>query len=192
MTNQPGQAETSPTPTAAESLPDGYHVAESGVPGVPPKYQVLHGTGRSQQFIGIRDTKDDAVTLAHEHQSRAEAARAAGEQPMKAAEDRWADDCRAVDPRVVADPHWPTLARSLDRLDAAGHDVRQLLREVTAQRALPATSPARSLDYRLADVAPDAAATTSQPWTAAAPTAQPSAPTARVSAPQPGRGGPAR
>jgi hypothetical protein len=111
---------------------------------------------------------------------------------MKAAEDRWAEDCRAVDPRVVADPHWPTLARSLDRLDAAGHDVRQLLREVTAHRALPATSPARSLDYRLADVAPDAAATTSQPWTATAPTAQPSAPTARVSAPQPGRGGPAR
>ena len=193
MPNQPGQAETwpPPPPGAAAPLPDGYHVAESGVPGVPPKYQVLHGTGRSQQFIGIRDTKDEAVTLAHQHQSRAEAARAAGEQRMKAAEDRWADDCRAVDPRVVADPHWPTLARSLDRLAAAGHDVRQLLREVTAQRALPATNPARSLDYRLADVAPDATAAISQPWTAA-PTAQPSAPSAPANAPQLGRGGPAR
>lgn len=193
MTNQPGQAETwpPPPPGGAAPLPDGYHVAESGVPGGPSKYQVLHGTGRSQQFIGIRDTKDEAVTLAHQHQSRAEAARAAGEQRMKAAEDRWADDCRAVDPRVVADPHWPTLARSLDRLAAAGHDVRQLLREVTAQRALPATNPARSLDYRLADVAPDATAAISQPWTAA-PTAQPSAPSAPVNAPQLGRGGPAR
>jgi hypothetical protein len=110
----------------------------------------------------------------------------------EALEDRWAPSARAVDPRVVADPHWPALARSLDRLDAAGHDVENLLREVTAQRALPAGSPARSLDYRLADAAPEATAGPGQPWTAAPTPASPSTPTTPVSAPQIGHGGPAR
>jgi hypothetical protein len=57
-------------------LPVGYRIAEAGVPGVPPKYQVLHGSGRAQQFIGIRDTREEAVQLAFQHQSRVEAERA--------------------------------------------------------------------------------------------------------------------
>jgi hypothetical protein len=184
-------------PDTGERLPVGYRIAEHGVPGVPPRYQVLHGGGRAQQFIGIRDTREEAAKLAHQHWSRSEAEHAAplntaAEQRMNAAEDRWADACRAVDPRVVADPHWPALARSLDRIDAAGHDIEQLLREVTAQRALPSGSPARSLDYRLADAAPVATAAPSQPWTAAPGPAQPSGPAAPVSPPQIGRGGPAR
>ena len=60
-----------------EPLPLGYRIAESGVPGVPPKYQVLHGSGRAQQFIGMRDSRDEAAQLAHQHHSRAEAERAA-------------------------------------------------------------------------------------------------------------------
>jgi hypothetical protein len=109
-----------------------------------------------------------------------------------AAEDRWASACRAIDPRVVADPHWPALARSLDRIEATGRDVEQLLREVTAQRALPAGSPARSLDYRVADAAPEATGAPGQPWTAAPTPAQPSGPSVPVNAPRLGRGCPAR
>jgi hypothetical protein len=109
---------------------------------------------------------------------------------IQALEDRWAPSARAVDPRVVADLHWPALARSLDRLEATGHDVDKLLREMTAQRALPAGNPARSLDYRLADAAPDTGAVPGQPWTAA-PTST-STPTSPISTPQMGRGGPAR
>jgi hypothetical protein len=184
-------------PADAEQLPDGYRIAESGVPGVPPKYQLLHGSGRAQQVLGIRDTRDEAAKLAHQHQSRAETDRAARlstarEQRQNAAEDRWADACRAIDPRVVADPHWPALARSLDRIAAAGSDVDQLLREVTAKRALPAGSPARSLDYRLADAAPEALAHAGQPWTDAPTPAHPAGPTAPASTPQIDRPGPAR
>lgn len=60
-----------------EPLPLGYRIAESGVPDVPPKYQVLHGSGRAEQFIGMRDSRDEATQLAHQHHSRAEADRAA-------------------------------------------------------------------------------------------------------------------
>jgi hypothetical protein len=58
-------------------LPTGYRIAEHGVPGVPPKYQVLHGAGRNEQFICIRDTRDEAEQLAHHHRSRIDAERAA-------------------------------------------------------------------------------------------------------------------
>lgn len=58
-------------------LPTGYRIAEHGVPHVPPKYQVLHGTGRNEQFIGIRDSRDEAEQLAHQHRRRIEAERAA-------------------------------------------------------------------------------------------------------------------
>ena len=59
------------------ALPTGYKIAESGVPGVPPKYQVLRGSGRDQQFIGMRSSKDEAAQLAQLHYRRAEAERAA-------------------------------------------------------------------------------------------------------------------
>jgi N12 class adenine-specific DNA methylase len=109
-----------------------------------------------------------------------------------AAEDRWASTCAAIDPAIVADPHWPALARSLDRIEAAGHDVDALLREVTTRRALPAGNPARSLDYRLADAAPDASGlTSSQTWTTD-PAPPPTGPAGPISAPQIGRGGSAR
>lgn len=59
------------------ALPTGYKIAESGVPGVPPKFQVLRGAGRDQQFIGMRSTRDEAAQLAQLHHRRAEAERAA-------------------------------------------------------------------------------------------------------------------
>ena len=71
---------------------------------------------------------------------------------------RWHDIAAAVDPRVPQDPHWPALARVLDRIDANGGDVPSLLAQVTTDRALPPDHPARSLDYRLANAAPDPAA----------------------------------
>jgi hypothetical protein len=58
-------------------LPTGYRIAEHGVPGVPPTYEVLHGAGRNEQFIGIRDTRDEAEQLAHHHHSRIDAERVA-------------------------------------------------------------------------------------------------------------------
>jgi hypothetical protein len=59
------------------TLPIGYKIAESGVPGVPPKYQVLRGSGRDQQFIGMRSSRDEAAQLAQLHHRRSEAERAA-------------------------------------------------------------------------------------------------------------------
>lgn len=57
-------------------------------------------------------------------------------------------------PEVLTDPHWGALATQLDRIADAGGDVAALLAEVTAERALPAQHPARSLDYRLHDAMP--------------------------------------
>jgi len=69
--------------------------------------------------------------------------------------DRWREVVTAIDPRVPQDPHWPALVRVLDRIDAQGGDVPALLAQATTDRPLPAEHPARSLDYCLADLAPD-------------------------------------
>ncbi len=59
------------------SLPPGYSIAECGVPGVPPRYQVLQVATRSEQFIGMRENREEAAQLAHHHHSRVVAERAA-------------------------------------------------------------------------------------------------------------------
>ena len=61
-----------------DDLPSGYRIAECGVPGVPPKYQVLLGTGRAQQLIAMRDDREQATAVAHGHHARVQAERAAG------------------------------------------------------------------------------------------------------------------
>ena len=58
-------------------LPAGYSLAEAGVLGVPPKYQVLRGAGRDQQFIGMRDNREEATQLAFRDNDRIQAERAA-------------------------------------------------------------------------------------------------------------------
>ena len=62
----------------ADDLPRGYRIAECGVPGVPPKYQVLWGTGRAQQLIAMRDNREEATAVAHGHHTRVQAEQAAG------------------------------------------------------------------------------------------------------------------
>lgn len=91
------------------------------------------------------------------------------------------------------DPHWPALARSLDPVAASGHDVEELLGEVTTRRGLPDTNAARSLDYRLANAAPDAAApSTGRPWASDPATPGPAGPDAPPVSPPQMRRGPAR
>ncbi|MGI8678743.1 MAG: hypothetical protein ACR2LX_08680 [Jatrophihabitans sp.] len=68
---------------------------------------------------------------------------------------KWAALCDAVDERITADPHWPALAGQLERAAATGTDIGAVLHQVTADNALPADHPARSLAYRVADVVPD-------------------------------------
>ncbi len=58
-------------------LPACYSLAEAGVPGVPPKYQVLRGAGRDQQFIGMRDNREEATQLAFRDNDRIQAERTA-------------------------------------------------------------------------------------------------------------------
>ena len=58
-------------------LPAGYSIAEAGVPGVPPKHQVLHGSGRDQQLIGVRDNREEATQLAIRDNDRVQAKRTA-------------------------------------------------------------------------------------------------------------------
>jgi hypothetical protein len=72
---------------------------------------------------------------------------------------QWRELCSTIDPRVTADAHWPVLAAALDRVAAAGVDVRKALDEIARGRELPEHHPARALHYRLLDVS-DAAITT--------------------------------
>jgi hypothetical protein len=58
-------------------LPAGHSIAEAGVPGVPPKHQVLRGSGRDQQLIGVRDNREEATQLAIRDNDRVQAERAA-------------------------------------------------------------------------------------------------------------------
>jgi hypothetical protein len=58
-------------------LPAGYSIAEAGVPGVPPKHQVLRGSGRDQQLIDVRDNREEATQLAIRDNYRVQAERAA-------------------------------------------------------------------------------------------------------------------
>jgi hypothetical protein len=62
---------------ADETLPTGYKIAESGTPELRLRYQVLYGSGRAQQLIGIRDERAAAVQLAYQHHSRVETQRGA-------------------------------------------------------------------------------------------------------------------
>jgi hypothetical protein len=61
-----------------DDLATGYRIAECGVPGGPPKYQVLWGTGRAQQLIAMRDDREQATAVAHGHHAGVHAERAAG------------------------------------------------------------------------------------------------------------------
>ena len=59
-------------------LPAGYRIAEAGVPGAAPKHQVLRGSGRDQQLIGVRDNREEATQLAIRDNDRF---RPSGQQP---------------------------------------------------------------------------------------------------------------
>lgn len=76
-------------------------------------------------------------------------------------------------PEILTDPHWPTLAAQMERIVRTGADVATLVEKVTTERALPADSPARSLDYRLANAVPPPTGTRSQIPAAEPTTARP-------------------
>jgi len=63
------------------SLPPGYSIAECGVPGVPPRYQVLQGTSYDERFIAMRENREEATQVAYHHHSRALAERSAAVKP---------------------------------------------------------------------------------------------------------------
>ena len=66
-----------PPPRPRDELSADYRNAEAGVPDMPPKYQVLHGRGRDEQFIGMRERQEEETQLAFQHHGRVEAERAA-------------------------------------------------------------------------------------------------------------------
>lgn len=79
----------------------------------------------------------------------------AAEQRRQIPPHDWAEIANSIDARITADPHWPALATALDTLAAAGRDVPAMIDEAIVSRALPADHPARSIDYRLANAAPE-------------------------------------
>lgn len=64
---------------------------------------------------------------------------------------RWAATVEAIDPRLLTDPHYPTLAAALDRVALAGEDVPETLVKAAAS-TLPETHPARALHFHLTEV----------------------------------------
>ena len=65
----------------------------------------------------------------------------------------WAKTVAATHPEALTDPHWPALARQLDRMQQAGTDIAQLLTD-SAHRPLNTSRPARDLDLRISAAAP--------------------------------------
>lgn len=95
---------------------------------------------------------------------------------------RWRETAARVDPRLLDDPAWPHLAAALDRAEAAGYDVRGGLADLI-KVPLPDKTPARYLEFRLADACP--ASTPPPP----PPRPPPPPPADRPPAPEPARPG---
>ena len=67
-----------------------------------------------------------------------------------AATNRWAPLAARIEPRIAADPYWPTLADRFTAADRAGVDVAALAVAVGQERPLPDEQPAAALWWRLA------------------------------------------
>jgi len=96
-------------------------------------------TGPPQPAIGdarVRRALDARVT------------RLLGDQ--HAASIRWAPLAANVEPRLTADPYWPTLADRLSAVDRAGIDITAMIEAVAADGPLPDEQPAAALWWRLA------------------------------------------
>ncbi len=65
------------------------------------------------------------------------------------AQQRWREACSAIDPPLATDPHYPTLAAVLDRVDAAGVDVQAALALAARDGQLPDANPGRALHFWL-------------------------------------------
>jgi hypothetical protein len=74
---------------------------------------------------------------------------------------RWAELAETIHPGLSTDPHWRTLARDLDRADAAGWNVEEELPKLvgTGRHPLEPAHPGRDLDLRLADACPASVST---------------------------------
>ncbi len=124
------------------------------------RFTMSQRAAASHAAVVARPSRDDAV--------RAPDETLAGQ--------RWQRTCEALDPRLLADPHWPTLAGALDRIELAGVDVTTTLNAAVTTGPLPDEHTARTLHYRLVQMS-TAAAT---PYTSAPP---PSLRPSRVSGP---------
>ncbi len=88
------------------------------------------GDAREQRALEVRVTR----LLGDEH----------------AASSRWAPLADSTEPRLTADPYWPTLADRLSAVDRAGIDITALTQAVGADGPLPDEQPAAALWWRLA------------------------------------------
>ena len=69
---------------------------------------------------------------------------------------RWRPLAEQIEPRILADPFWPTLAARMAAAARAGVDVAALTRAVAGTRPLPDEQPAAALWWRLAHQLPAA------------------------------------
>lgn len=67
---------------------------------------------------------------------------------------RWASLAQELDPRLLDQPDWPATAAMLDQVQAAGHDVPTITRQLLSESAFDA-APAQDLRYRLVGCLPD-------------------------------------
>jgi len=62
---------------------------------------------------------------------------------------RWQEHIKAVDPRLLTDPHLAGLAAQPERVHAAGRDIALVLSAVTFHDPLPAENAGRELTHRV-------------------------------------------
>ncbi|MGW4774182.1 hypothetical protein ACWEO2_39840 [Nocardia sp. NPDC004278] len=76
------------------------------------------------------------------------AARVLGDQAVDVR--RWSALATSLDPRILDDPFWPTLATEWSRVSATGLDVEVAARAAVEPMLLPAEQPAAALRWRMA------------------------------------------
>jgi DNA primase catalytic core len=102
---------------------------------------------RDAQLAHLRAFNDDPLRVADQQLARTNAVR--DRLATAALTRRWAPLADSIDPRLVADQHWPGLATALDQVHRHGHDPRQVFDIALNDGPLDPANAAADLTRRL-------------------------------------------
>ncbi|MGV9823479.1 MobF family relaxase [Nocardia xishanensis] len=121
--------------------------------GVDPSLVAELAVWRASMHIPERDVRPTGptryATIERQYQQHLDDQLADALGDVNLPVNKWAPEVEQLDPRITADPYWPTVADKIDLADRAGIDITHLLSEAATQRPLPDDMPAATLWARL-------------------------------------------